>query len=67
MTASAQNIPDLLADYVDRQTLAKAWGVCTRTVARYEKSGLPHLSLGGRRLYPIAGSADWLRDREKAQ
>lgn len=64
MFAANQTVPDLLADYIDRKTLAKAWGVCTRTIARYEKDGLPHLTLGGRRLYSIAGSADWLGSRE---
>ena len=64
MPTATKNVPDLLADYVDRPTLAKAWGVCTRTIARYEKDGLPHLTLGGRRLYSIAGSADWLGSRE---
>ena len=57
---------DLLADYIDRPTLAKAWGVCTRTVARYEKEGLPYTTLAGRHIYPIDGSSSWLRNRGAA-
>ena len=56
---------DLLNDYTDRPTLAGALGICERTVARYEKAGLPSLMIGGRKLYHIEAVAKFLKSREK--
>ena len=66
MTTKLKDDLNLLADYADRFTLAEQWGTCTRTIARYEKQGLPHLTLGGRRLYPLAKVSEWLKSREES-
>ena len=48
MAVNMKTVTDLLGDYVDRPTLAEAWGICPRTVAAYEKQGLPSILIGGR-------------------
>lgn len=60
-------IVDFLADYVDRPTLARALGVSTRTISRYENQpdGLPSTTIGGRRLYRGQSVIDWLKQRER--
>ena len=59
-------ITDLLAEYIDRPSLAEGLGISTRTIARYEKRGLPSLMIGGRKLYHLEAVAKWLKASEKA-
>lgn len=61
------SIEDFLADYVDRPTLARALGVSTRTIARYENQpdGLSSTTIGGRKLYRGQSVIDWLKERER--
>jgi hypothetical protein len=58
---------DFLADYPDRPTLAKVWGVSPHTILRYEQlpDGLPSLMLGGRKRYPWKEALAWLQSRVK--
>lgn len=65
MTAVSPEV-DLLADYVDRPTLAAGWRVCEKTIARYESlpDGLPFVKLGGRHIYHVQRSKRWLESRE---
>ena len=58
-------IKELINNYTDRHTLADAFGVCARTVASYEKQGLPSIMIGGRKMYPIDGIAAFLKSREQ--
>ena len=64
MTTKLNDELNLLAEYASRPTLAKQWGTCTRTIGRYEKEGLPSITLGGRKLYPLEGAMAWLKNRE---
>ncbi len=59
-------LEELTKDYVDRPKLAKGLRISQRTVARYEKRGLPSLLIGGRKLYNIESVAKWLKKREAA-
>lgn len=58
---------DLLRDYTDRASLADALKCSERTIARYEKGGLPSLMIGGRKLYHLEAVAKWLKEREATQ
>ena len=60
-------IIDLLNEYVDRPSLAEGLHISQRTVARYEKRGLPSVMIGGRKLYHLEAVAKWLKAREVAQ
>lgn len=61
----AGGVSTLLAGYFNRAELAADLGVCQRSVARYEqKEGLPHITIGGRRMYPRDGVMAWLEGRE---
>lgn len=57
----------ILAGYVDRPTLANELRVAERTIARYENlpNGLPHTTLGGRKLYRVEAVMAWIAAREK--
>lgn len=57
----------ILADYLDRETLARQLGCSERTIARYEEAadGLPSLMVGGRKFYRIAAVQTWLAKRER--
>ncbi len=59
-------ITDLLAEYIDRPALAKALKCSERTIARYEKQGLPSLMIAGRKHHPLNGVAKWFKAREEA-
>ena len=65
MAVNMKTVTDLLGDYVDRSTLAEAWGICPRTVAAYEKQGLPSIVIGGKKRYPINGISAFLKSREQ--
>jgi hypothetical protein len=56
---------EFLADYPTRPELAKLWGVSPHTILRYEHlpNGLPHLTLGGRKRYPLKEAIAWLESR----
>jgi len=58
---------DLLADYVDRPTLARGLRCSERTLARYEgqPNGLPSTTIAGRKYYKVARVMDWLAKREQ--
>ena len=60
---STRALPD---GYTDRVTLAKAWGISTKTIGRYEKEspGLPFVRLGLRKVYWVTAANEWLRARE---
>ena len=59
-------ISELLAEFVDRETLAKELGVSPRTLIRYEAlpDGLPSAMLGGRKLYRLSSVKEWIENRE---
>ena len=65
MPENAKNL-NLLADYADRQTLARELGTSTRTIANYESEGLPSQMLGGRKIYNLLSVRDWLKERQVA-
>ena len=58
---------NLLNDYLDRASLAKALNCSPRTVARYENlpDGIPALMVGSRKLYRLAAIREWLERRER--
>ena len=58
---------NLLNDYLDRASLAKALNCSPRTVARYENlpDGIPSLMVGSRKLYRLAAIREWLERRER--
>ena len=57
----------ILEDCIDRVTLAAELRCSERTIARYEQlpDGLPHLSIGGRKLYRISAVKEWIARRER--
>jgi hypothetical protein len=57
----------LLADYLDRATLARELGCHQRTIARYENQpdGLPASLIAGRKYYRRAAVLEWLGSRER--
>ena len=59
--------PGLLEGYVTRSQLAAELNVCNRTVSRYENqpSGLPSLTIGGRKMYRLETVRRWLERRER--
>jgi hypothetical protein len=60
-------LDSLLAHTVTRQELAKALGVCTRSISRYENQpdGLPSITFGGRKLYRLESVHEWLMAKER--
>jgi hypothetical protein len=56
---------DFFSQCVDRIDLAKHWKVNPRTVGNMEKlpNGLPFIEFGGKHLYHLPTSDDWLRGR----
>ena len=60
-------LKSLLADTVNRRELAKALGVCTRSISRYENqpNGLPSITIGGRKLYRLKSVHEWLMAKER--
>jgi phage terminase Nu1 subunit (DNA packaging protein) len=58
---------ELIADYVDRASLAEALKVSPRTISRYENQpdGLPSLLIGGRKHYRMESVRKWLDRREQ--
>ena len=59
-------LDDITKNYTDRPALAKGLKCSVRTIARYEKRGLPSLMVGGRKLYSLDAVAKWLKAREVA-
>jgi len=60
------NTGSVLADYIDRATLAQQLRCTERSIARYENepNGLPWLMVGGRKFYRISAVQAWLTKRE---
>lgn len=58
---------ELIADYVDRASLAEALKVSPRTLSRYESQpdGLPSVMIGGRKCYRLESVRKWLERRER--
>lgn len=40
--------------------LCREWRVCSKTLARYEKHGLPVIYVGGRKYRPQSACREWL-------
>lgn len=57
----------ILADYLDRPTLAKQLRCTERTLHRYENQpdGLPSLTIGGRKFYRVSSVVEWIAKRER--
>jgi hypothetical protein len=57
----------LLAGCVSRNDLAKALGVCARSISRYESrpNGLPSMVIGGRKLYRLESVRAWIDAQER--
>jgi hypothetical protein len=59
--------PGILADFVDRATLAQQLRCTEKTIWRYENApdGLPSLMIGGRKYYRLSAVMAWLAKRER--
>ena len=60
--------PDLLADWVSREELARALGLTADTLARWEarRQGPPCTRIGRKTFYRRAAIQDWIRAQEQA-
>ncbi len=59
--------PDVLSGLLDRGTLgAQLGGLSDRTIIRYERAGMPFISLGMLRLYDPVKVRDWLLTHERS-
>lgn len=60
-------IPPILDGYVDRTILAREFGVCERTILRWqnEPDGLPFIKVGAKTLYRVDAVRQWLASRTK--
>ena len=60
-----EELPDLLAGYVDGVKLGKIFKVTSRTIRTWTRQpdGLPYLDLGRRRLYHLDKCREWLASR----
>ena len=60
--------PDLLADWVSREELARALGLTADTLARWEarRQGPPCTRIGRKTFYRRAAVQDWIRAQEQA-
>ena len=58
--------PNVLEGLLDRENLAKQLnGVSDRTIIRYERAGMPFISVGMLRLYDPVKVREWLMKHER--
>jgi hypothetical protein len=66
------NAPNVLSGLLDRTALGKQLGpagapLSDRTIIRYERAGMPFISVGMLRLYDAAKVREWLVSHEHRQ
>jgi predicted DNA-binding transcriptional regulator AlpA len=63
-----EDIPDLLADWISREQLARALGLTADTLSRWEarRQGPPCTRIGRRTFYRRAAIQEWIRAQEQA-
>ncbi|SDE68534.1 helix-turn-helix transcriptional regulator [Ruegeria marina] len=63
-----KDIPDLLADWISREQLARALSLTTDTLSRWEarRKGPPCTRIGRKVFYRQAAVQDWIRAQEQA-
>ena len=63
-----EDIPDLLADWISREQLARALGLTADTLSRWEarRQGPPCTRIGRKTFYRRAAIQEWIRAQEQA-
>lgn len=63
-----EEIPDLLADWISRELLARALGLTTDTLSRWEarRRGPPCTRIGRKTFYRRAAIQEWICAQEQA-
>ncbi|MFC3530067.1 helix-turn-helix transcriptional regulator [Paracoccus mangrovi] len=61
-------VPDLLADWISREQLARALDLTTDTLSRWEarRQGPPCTRIGRKIFYRRAAIQEWIRSQEQA-
>ena len=64
----AEEVPDLLADWISREQLARALDLTTDTLSRWEarRQGPPCTRIGRKIFYRRAAIQEWIRAQEQA-
>jgi phage terminase Nu1 subunit (DNA packaging protein) len=62
---SPSNVEALFAGLFNRQQLADAFSISTRTVIRWERAGMPFIAMGMIRLYDPAKVRAWVMSHER--
>lgn len=64
-----EEVPDLLADWISREQLARALDLTTDTLSRWEarRQGPPCTRIGRKIFYRRAAIQEWIRAQEQAQ
>ena len=64
----AEEVPDLLADWISREQLACALDLTTDTLSRWEarRQGPPCTRIGRKTFYRRAAIQEWIRAQEQA-
>lgn len=62
------DIPDLLADWISREQLARALGLTADTLSRWEarRQGPPCTRIGRKTFYRRVAIQEWIRAQEQA-
>ena len=63
-----EEVPDLLADWISREQLARALDLTTDTLSRWEarRQGPPCTRIGRKTFYRRAAIQAWIRSQEQA-
>ena len=63
-----EEIPDLLADWISREQLARVLGLTADTLSRWEarRQGPPCTRIGRKTFYRRAAIQEWIRAQEQA-
>lgn len=63
-----EEIPDLFADWISREQLARALALTTDTLSRWEarRQGPPCTRIGRKTFYRRAAIQEWIRAQEQA-
>ena len=63
-----EEVPDLLADWISREQLARALDLTTDTLSRWEarRQGPPCTHIGRKIFYRRAAIQEWIRSQEQA-
>ncbi|CAM3927955.1 helix-turn-helix transcriptional regulator [Paracoccus yeei] len=63
-----EEVPDLLADWISREQLARALDLTTDTLSRWEarRQGPPCTRIGRKIFYRRAAIQEWIRSQEQA-